>query len=200
MLSPRALVRRNPARAKFAAENCIPLWRIHCQRYRYPYKRTVIISKHMMIKCCHFPVVSFLGLKQMALRDMSMSDWMRPLIPGGDKERHQAEASSDEHRDEIDISFADDIFKRISFNENVWMSIIISLSFVPKGPNKNIPALVQKMAWRRPGDKPLYEAMISLQTHICVTRPQWIKFLSFRVSRKLLVYRPIGYWSMNIIM
>ena len=27
--------------------------------------------------------------------------------------------------------------------------------FVPKGrPNNNIPALVQIMAWRRPGDKP----------------------------------------------
>ena len=32
------------------------------------------------------------------------------------------------------------------------------------------------MAWRRPGDKPLSEAMMeSLLTHICVTRPQWVK-------------------------
>ena len=32
------------------------------------------------------------------------------------------------------------------------------------------------MAWRRPGDKPLSEAMVvSLLTHICVTRPQWVK-------------------------
>ena len=31
--------------------------------------------------------------------------------------------------------FADDIFKRIFFNENVWISIQISLQFVPKGPN-----------------------------------------------------------------
>ena len=47
--------------------------------------------------------------------------------------------------------FADDIFKRIFFNENVWISIKISLKFVPKGPinNNNIPALVQIMAWRR---------------------------------------------------
>ena len=31
------------------------------------------------------------------------------------------------------------------------------------------------MAWRRPGDKPLSEpVMVSLQTHICVTQPQWI--------------------------
>ena len=38
--------------------------------------------------------------------------------------------------------FADDIFKRIFFNENVWISIKISLKFVPKGPIYNIPALV----------------------------------------------------------
>ena len=40
-----------------------------------------------------------------------------------------------------------------------------------------IPALVQIMAWRRPGDKPLSEPMmVSLLTHICVTRPQWVKY------------------------
>ena len=32
------------------------------------------------------------------------------------------------------------------------------------------------MAWRRPGDKPLSEPMVvRLPTHICVTRPQWVK-------------------------
>ena len=41
-----------------------------------------------------------------------------------------------------------------------------------------IPALVQIMAWRRPGDKPLSEAMmVNLPTHICVTRPQWVNTL-----------------------
>ena len=71
--------------------------------------------------------------------------------------------------------FPDDIFKRIFLNENVWISLKISLKFVPKGPINNIPALVQIMAWRQPGDKPLSEAMmVSLLTHICVTRPQWV--------------------------
>ena len=70
---------------------------------------------------------------------------------------------------------ADDIFKRIFFNENVWISINISLKFVPKGPINNITALVQIMAWRRSGDKPLSEPMmVSLLTHICVTWPQWV--------------------------
>ena len=74
--------------------------------------------------------------------------------------------------------FADDIFKRIFFNENVRISIKISLKFVPKGPVYNIQALVQIMAWRRPGDKPLSEPMmVSLPTHICVTRPQWVNII-----------------------
>ena len=71
--------------------------------------------------------------------------------------------------------FADDFFKRIFLNENVWISIKISLRFVPKGPIYNIPAFVQIMAWRRPSDKPLSETMMdNLPTHICVSRPQWV--------------------------
>ena len=56
--------------------------------------------------------------------------------------------------------FPDDIFKWIFFNENVWISINISLKFVPRGPINNMPTLVQVMAWRRPGDKPLSEPMM----------------------------------------
>ena len=66
--------------------------------------------------------------------------------------------------------------KAFFFNENVRILINISLTFVPKAPNNNIPALVHIMALRRPGDKPLSEPMmVSLLTHICVTRPQWVK-------------------------
>ena len=55
------------------------------------------------------------------------------------------------------------------------VSFKISLKFVPKGPINNIAALVQIMACRRPGDKPLSEPMmVSLPMHICVTRPQWV--------------------------
>ena len=71
--------------------------------------------------------------------------------------------------------FPDDIFKWVFLNENVWILINISLKFVPRGPINNIPTLVQVMAWRRPGNKPLSEPMIvRLPTHICVTRPQWV--------------------------
>ena len=72
--------------------------------------------------------------------------------------------------------FPDDIFNCIFLNDNVCISIKISLKVISTGPINNIPALVQTMAWRRPGDKPLSEpVMVSLLTHVCVTRPQWVK-------------------------
>ena len=55
---------------------------------------------------------------------------------------------------------ADDIFNCIVMNKNVWIPIKISLKFFPKGRINNIPAMVQIMAWRRPGDKPLSEPMM----------------------------------------
>ena len=71
--------------------------------------------------------------------------------------------------------FADDVFKCIFLNEYVCILLKISLKFVAKGPINNIPSLVQVMAWRRSGDKPLSEPMmVSLMTHICVARPQWV--------------------------
>ena len=77
---------------------------------------------------------------------------------------------------QIGRHFPDDIFKCIFLNEFKWISIEISLKFVPKGPINNTPALVQIMAWRRPGDTPLSEPMlVCLLTQICVTRPQWVK-------------------------
>ena len=56
-------------------------------------------------------------------------------------------------------------------------SLTISLKCVRKVRINNIPSLVQIMAWRRPGDKPLSEPMmVSLVTHICITQPQWVKY------------------------
>ena len=57
-------------------------------------------------------------------------------------------------------NFADVIFKCIFLNENVWISNKFSMKFVTKGPINNIPAMVQTMAWRRSGDKPLSEPMM----------------------------------------
>ena len=86
--------------------------------------------------------------------------------------------------------FADDIFKRIFFNENVWISIKISLKFDPKGPINKILALFQIMAWRRPGDKQLSEAMlVSLLTHKCVIRLQWVKRKIHNCAHTWVLYR-----------
>ena len=69
---------------------------------------------------------------------------------------------------------------------NVSISIEISFEFVSKGTINYIPALVQIMAWRRPGDELLSESMvIRLPTHICVTRPWWIKALFFSLVSEL---------------
>ena len=83
-----------------------------------------------------------------------------------------------------DRLFADDIFKRIFLNENIRISIQISLMFILNGPIYNIPALVQIMAWCRPGDKTLSEPMLARSlTHICVTRPQWVNIVSLLETR-----------------
>ena len=61
----------------------------------------------------------------------------------------------------------DDISKCIFLNENLRISIKMSMKFVPKGLINNISVLVQIMAWHRPGNKPLSEPMmVSLLTHI----------------------------------
>ena len=70
-----------------------------------------------------------------------------------------------------------------SWIKNIRISIKISLKFVPKGLINNIPPLVLIMAWRRPGDKPSSEPMIVRSlTHICVTRPQWVKLSEVNLS------------------
>ena len=63
--------------------------------------------------------------------------------------------------------FPDDIFKCMSENENVWISITISLTFVPKGPIKYI-TLSEPMA-------------ASLLWHVCVIRFQWVNKSVFLV-------------------
>ena len=75
--------------------------------------------------------------------------------------------------------FADDICRCIFVNEKFCMLIKISLKFVPKGPIDNKPALVLIMAWRRTGNKPLSESMLTRFTdaYICSTRGRWVEYL-----------------------
>ena len=81
--------------------------------------------------------------------------------------------------------FADDTFGRIFLNENLWTLLKHSLKIVPKVRINNIPALVQIMAWCRTGDKSLSAPMmVSLPTHICVTRPQWVKWFTVNTQQR----------------
>ena len=67
-------------------------------------------------------------------------------------------------------------FRTHFLNDNIWISNKITRKFVSKGPINNIPALVQIVAWRRPGDKPLFEPMmVRLLRLISVIQRQWDK-------------------------
>ena len=115
---------------------------------------------------------NFLGLHQQFLLDLFSSVHQRSpnSIQG-----HQIHLNALRPR-QNDRYFADDIFKCVFLNENVWISIKIALKFVPMGPINNIPASVLIMAWRQPGDKPLSEPIMArLPTQKCVTRDQWFK-------------------------
>ena len=86
----------------------------------------------------------------------------------------------------------DNIFKGIFFNENIWISLKISLKYVPKGAINNIPALVQIMAWHWPGDKLSSEPIkLNLLMHIRVIQPQWVN---------ILVSPPDGFRAFSLIM
>ena len=79
---------------------------------------------------------------------------------------------------EFNANSADDIFKCIVLKENYRILIKISLLFAPKSTIDNKPALVQVMAWRRIGGKPLHEPMMTQITdaYICGTRGRWVKY------------------------
>ena len=139
-----------------------------------------------VIKWIHFPRYwSFVrGIHRSPVNSPHKGQWRGALVvslicawmtgwvnnrEAGDLRRHLAN---------YDVTvMADDIFKYIFLNGNVLFPIKIALNIVSKGPINNIPALVQIMAWRRSGDKPLPEPMVvslltHILTHICVTRPQ----------------------------
>ena len=51
------------------------------------------------------------------------------------------------------------------------------------------------MAWRRPGDKPLSHPMMgSVLTHICVTRPHWVKMCYWCCLMLCFRQRVVSFW------
>ena len=63
--------------------------------------------------------------------------------------------------DKMAAILVDEIFNWIFLNGNDWIPIQISLKCVSRSPIENKPALVHVMAWRRTGDKPLPEPMLT---------------------------------------
>ena len=63
--------------------------------------------------------------------------------------------------DKMAANLADDTLKYIFMKEKFYISIWISLKFVPRGPIDNRPAFVQLMAWCSTGDKPLPEPTLT---------------------------------------
>ena len=63
-------------------------------------------------------------------------------------------------RNKVAAIFQTTFINAFFFNENACILIKISLKLVPIGPIENKSALVEAMAWRRTGDKPLSEPMM----------------------------------------
>ena len=80
------------------------------------------------------------------------------------------------------------IISQITFSNWIsWMKMYkfhlrFNWSFFPKVWINNILALVQIMAQCRPGNKLLSKPMIvSLQSHICIIRPQWVNISTLNI-------------------
>ena len=69
--------------------------------------------------------------------------------------------------------FADGIFRCIFMNEKFCIVIPISIEFVPKGSIDNKSILIQVMAWRRTGDKPISEPMLTQFTDAYMRHWEW---------------------------
>ena len=98
-------------------------------------------------------------------------------------------------QDKMDAISQTTVSRAFSSMKNCCILIKFSLKYIRKGAIDNNRALVQIMAWRRSGDKPLSEPMmVRLPTDICVARPQWVKHIDgytqhSNVNIWLLFYR-----------
>ena len=85
--------------------------------------------------------------------------------------------------------FADDIFKCIFLNEDIWILINVSLKFVPKGQINNIPALVQLMAWHCLDTKPLSVTIVAYFTDAYMCRSASVSQNPLLPSNTILSHR-----------
>ena len=86
-----------------------------------------------------------MGVNKFYPEQMNIQQFIHPLGPaGGSTPMNIAPWILLTHwgRYKMAAIFPDDTFKRIFLNENIIISIKISLKFVPKGPINNCPSLV----------------------------------------------------------
>ena len=91
---------------------------------------------------------------------------------------------------------ADGIFNCIYLNEKDRIAIQISLKYIPRSPIDNKAALVQVMAWRRIGDKPLSEPMLTrfsdanmrLKGEMSLTYHRWVYHVHTALLRFVLFF------------
>ena len=96
--------------------------------------------------------------------------------------------------DKMTTSLADDIFKCISLNENNRTTV----KFVPMSPINNKPALVQVMAWRRTGDKPFSEPMLTWFTDAYMRHEGEMSFKWCTCRILLMKVSFYGIYSINL--
>ena len=109
---------------------------------------------HNSLRCCHgYDTSAGCLLAIINNHGVATAEYMNGDISTADSHNSLRPKQNRRH-------FADDVFKCNFLNENVWIPMKISLKFVPKVQINNIPALVQILAWRRSGDKPLSEPMM----------------------------------------
>ena len=88
-------------------------------------------------KSLRFVLFLLMGLRDIRLRNSTLIAWAIMLYDGFENYIFNTLRPRQNGR-----HFADDMFKCIFLNENIWILIEISLKFVPQGPINNIPALV----------------------------------------------------------
>ena len=101
--------------------------------------------------------------------------------------------------DKMADNLADDIFRCIFVNENIWMLNKISSKYVWECQIDNKSTLIRVTAWRRAGDKPLPEPMDALVSDIFRLPPVRISPVWERRELVLFVHRIPFFWTSSNI-
>ena len=159
-------------------------WQTICCVPHMPWSHQLLWSIHNEKEC----FVLFIHRICAAARPDSI--WICPNRPEPDNSLDQTYVTC-MHINTLRPRQMDAISQTTFSNAFSWMKMFefwlkFPWSLFPRVPINNIPALVQMMAWRRPGDKPLSELMmVSLLTHICITRPRWVNKHCFEFIEKI---------------